>query len=66
MASDGSQTTAGGNRPLTGRRTEPIRNNFETIKTPENLGKPPRQQQVSQTRQIEGSPTVTYCKCNQL
>ena len=37
---------AGGSRPLTGRRTDPVRKHFEKIQTPENLGKQPRQQQV--------------------
>ena len=30
---------AGGSRPLTGRRTDPVRKHFEKIQTPENLGK---------------------------
>ena len=35
----------GGNRPLSGRQLDPIRKNFEVIKTPENMGKSPQQQQ---------------------
>jgi hypothetical protein len=30
----------GGVRPLSGRRPDPIWNDFETIRTPENLAKP--------------------------
>ena len=36
----------GGNRPLSGRQLDPIRKNFEVIKTPENMGKSPQQQQL--------------------
>ena len=41
MASGSGHSAAGGNRPFTGRRTDPIRSHFETIRTPENLGKFP-------------------------
>ena len=41
MASGG-----GGSRYLSGRKLDPIRNDFELIKTPENMGKSPQQQQV--------------------
>ena len=37
---------SGGSRNLAGRRPDPVRNDFETIKTPENLGKPLQQQQL--------------------
>ena len=37
---------AGGSRSLAGRRPDPIRNGFETIKTAENLGIPLQQQQL--------------------
>ena len=37
---------AGGNRYSSGRKLDPIRNAFETIRTPENLAKPLRQQQL--------------------
>lgn len=36
----------GGGRYLSGRKLDPIRNDFELIKTPENMGKSPQQQQV--------------------
>ena len=35
----------GGNRPLCERQLDPIRKNFQVIKTPENMGKSPQQQQ---------------------
>ena len=39
-------SSAGGSRHLSGRRLDPVRSNFETIKTPENLGKSPANQQI--------------------
>ena len=58
---------AGGNRYSSGRKLDPIRNAFETIRAPENLAKPLRKQQLSlevqslhgasqwKTRQNEGA-----------
>ena len=37
---------SGGTRNFAGRKPDPIRNSFETIRTPENLAKPLQQQQL--------------------
>ena len=50
---------AGGSRHLSGRRPDPVRDKFETIKTRENLGKPLQQQQLrckACMEQISGRP----------
>ena len=52
-------TGAGGSRHLSGRRPDPIRNKFETIKTTDNLGKPIQQQQLrckTCMEQVSGRP----------
>ena len=41
-----SESGRGGSRHLSGRRPDPIRDSFETIRTPANLAKPAQQQQT--------------------
>ena len=45
MSSHGG-SNGGGSRLAAGRRTDPVRNHFETVPIPENMGRAPRDQQV--------------------